>query len=148
MPSCVAIWAIQHGDVRVHGTVIDTREDMAVRINHGDLCITTSFARSLRQALTRSLRQAQILILEILHIFLRLTIFAFLELEQNWRFFKGLMWLRYISSGIFGDAFAVAVIPIIMSNSVLLGVNGIDHHSDWVRINLLQYLQPFSCRSS
>jgi hypothetical protein len=48
-----------------------------------DLCITPPFARFLRQA--------RISILEILHSIPVVEIFAFLELEQNWMFFKGLL---------------------------------------------------------
>jgi len=47
-----------------------------------DLCITPLFARFRRQA--------QISILEILQCIPVVKIFAFLELEQNWTFFKGL----------------------------------------------------------
>jgi hypothetical protein len=48
----------------------------------GGLCITPPFARFRRQA--------QISILEILQCIPAVKIFAFLELGQNWTFFKGL----------------------------------------------------------
>ena len=51
-----------------------------------DLCKTLPFAQSLRQT--------QILILKILHCIPAVKILVFLDLEQNWTFFKGLILAR------------------------------------------------------